>query len=104
MKKEGFLGRMKNTFEKKKVITGFLSGHPSSRLTRQVDQITWGQLQAQILNETDSASAIGYGWITVSNIVGPCWALGPNNIGSSCQVKPNALGLAVEPDPTSFFD
>jgi hypothetical protein len=56
MKKKS-LGRRKNTSGKKKVFTGFLSSHPSSELTQQVNWFTLNQLQGQILNETDSAKA-----------------------------------------------
>jgi hypothetical protein len=42
---------------KKKVFTGFLSDHPSSGLTRQVNYFTSGQLQSWILNKTNPAKA-----------------------------------------------
>jgi hypothetical protein len=50
------------TYLKKKISTKFLSDHSSSGLTRWVDLFTLGQLQAQILNETDPANAIRSWW------------------------------------------
>jgi hypothetical protein len=54
MIKKVSLDMRKNIFEKR-VFTWFFSGHPSSGLTRQVDRFTSSQLQARILNETDSS-------------------------------------------------
>lgn len=66
MKKEGPRG--KNTFEKKKKLNLYqvLSGHPSFELTQRVKQFFPGQLQAQVLNETDSVKASGHSspWLT----------------------------------------
>jgi hypothetical protein len=56
MKKEGPRGE--NTFEKKKLgLYRVLSGHPSFELTQRVEQFFPGQLQAHVLNETDSVKA-----------------------------------------------
>jgi hypothetical protein len=58
MIKKRYLDRRKNTFEKR-ISTWFLSGHPSSGLTQQVDRFTSSQLQTRILNEIDSSKVPG---------------------------------------------
>ena len=105
MKKEGSLGRRKNTYEKKKVSTGFLSGHPSSGLTRRVDQFTSSQLQARILNEIDTVNTIGSCWVSRLNVIRPgwatwlkfCWATVPDSIRSYWAAKPNNMGSTARP-------
>jgi len=63
------------TYLKKKVSTGFLSDHPSSGLTRWVDLFTRGQLQVQILNETDPTNTIRSWWQKGQTLL----KAGPNN-------------------------
>ena len=55
---------------KKKVCTGFSSGHSSSELTCRDNLFTPSQLQAQIWNQTDPANAIGFWWIVGRNASG----------------------------------
>jgi hypothetical protein len=99
MKKEGSLGRRKNTYEKKKVSTGFLSGHPSSGLTRRVDQFTSSQLQARILNKIDTVNLLGPVGYQGSTLLGLVGQHGLSSVGQQC---PTTLGLTEQQNPTTW--
>ena len=86
---------------KKKVCTGFSSGHSSFELTWRDDLFTPSQLQAQIWNQTDPAMLLGFGGQQGATLVDPTRQQDQKTLGMAQLPNSIALGLAAKPSAFS---